>query len=102
MRTPRYNSRFPRVPNLVDERLRASLALRDDELTRIAQELGREPSVVELHAFDAQWSEHCSYKSSRVHLARLPTQSPDVILGPGQDAGLVRLGGSEGGDYGSV
>ncbi len=45
--------------------------------------------IVELHAFDAQWSEHCSYKSSRHHLKRLPTSGPDVVLGPGEDAGIA-------------
>jgi phosphoribosylformylglycinamidine synthase len=78
------------------------IGLSDDEIRLIAERLGREPTLVELHAFDAQWSEHCSYKSSRVHLARLPTESPDVILGPGQDAGIVRLGEWEGETYGIV
>ena len=78
------------------------IGLSDDELRLIAERLGREPTIVELHAFDAQWSEHCSYKSSRVHLARLPTKGPDVILGPGQDAGIVRLGEWNGETYGIV
>jgi phosphoribosylformylglycinamidine synthase subunit PurL len=90
------------VRNLVDERLRASLALRDDELTRIAQELGREPSVVELHAFDAQWSEHCSYKSSRHHLKSLPTSGADVVIGPGEDSGVLHLGEHDGERYAIV
>ncbi|MBV8066556.1 MAG: phosphoribosylformylglycinamidine synthase subunit PurL, partial [Candidatus Eremiobacteraeota bacterium] len=75
---------------------RANVALREDELQRIAQHLGREPSIVELHAFDAQWSEHCSYKSSRHHLSRLPTSGGSVVLGPGEDAGAVHLGAHEG------
>jgi len=66
--------------------------LRDDELQRIVQRLGREPSIVELHAFDAQWSEHCSYKSSRHHLKRLPSGGASVVLGPGEDAGALYLG----------
>jgi len=78
------------------------IGLSDDEIRLITERLGREPTLVEAHAFDAQWSEHCSYKSSRVHLARLPTESPDVILGPGQDAGIVRLGEWEGETYGIV
>jgi phosphoribosylformylglycinamidine synthase subunit PurL len=69
-----------------------NVALRDDELQRIAQRLGREPSFVELHAFDAQWSEHCSYKSSRHHLKRLPSSGGAVVLGPGEDAGALHLG----------
>jgi len=56
------------------------------------ERLGRQPSTVELHAFDAQWSEHCSYKSSRRHLKRLPTNGAGVVLGPGEDAGVLHLG----------
>jgi phosphoribosylformylglycinamidine synthase II len=81
---------------------RSGIALTIDELRRIAERLGRDPTIVEAHAFDAQWSEHCSYKSSRAFLSRLPTEGPDVILGPGQDAGIVRLGAWEGETYGIV
>ncbi|MBV8654725.1 MAG: phosphoribosylformylglycinamidine synthase subunit PurL [Candidatus Eremiobacteraeota bacterium] len=79
-----------------------NVALRQDELERISQQLGREPTIVELHAFDAQWSEHCSYKSSRHHLKKLPTTGPDVILGPGEDSGILRLGEHAGETYGVV
>jgi phosphoribosylformylglycinamidine synthase subunit PurL len=79
-----------------------NVALRDDELARITQRLGREPSIVELHAFDAQWSEHCSYKSSRHHLKRLPTAGPAVVLGPGEDAGALHLGEHAGKRYAIV
>jgi phosphoribosylformylglycinamidine synthase subunit PurL len=79
-----------------------SVALREDELERIAQRLGREPSVVELAAFDAQWSEHCSYKSSRHHLKRLPTSGSSVVLGPGEDAGILHLGIHDGERYAVV
>ncbi len=78
------------------------IALRVDELRAVAQKLGRNPTVVEAHAFDAQWSEHCSYKSSRVHLSKLPSSSPDVLLGPGEDAGIIRLGEFDGDVYGIV
>ncbi|HZV77186.1 MAG TPA: phosphoribosylformylglycinamidine synthase subunit PurL [Candidatus Babeliales bacterium] len=79
-----------------------NVALRDDEVRRIKQRLGREPSLVELHAFDAQWSEHCSYKSSRHHLAQLPTSGPAVVLGPGEDAGALHLGVHDGDRYALV
>jgi phosphoribosylformylglycinamidine synthase subunit PurL len=79
-----------------------NVALRDDELQRIVQRLGREPSIVELHAFDAQWSEHCSYKSSRHHLKRLPTSGAGVVLGPGEDAGALHLGVHAGDRYSIV
>jgi phosphoribosylformylglycinamidine synthase len=76
-----------------------NVALREDELERIAERLGRQPTVVELHAFDAQWSEHCSYKSSRHHLKKLPTSGPDVVLGPAEDSGILRLGEFDGDFY---
>jgi phosphoribosylformylglycinamidine synthase len=78
------------------------VALRSDELQLIEERLGREPSLVELHAFDAQWSEHCSYKSSRHHLKKLPTSGPDVVLGPAEDSGILHLGEHEGERYAVV
>ena len=78
------------------------LALSDDEIRRIGEHLGRVPSDTELFAFDAQWSEHCSYKSSREHLGKLPTTGPTVLLGVGEDAGIVRLGEWNGETYGIV
>jgi len=87
----------------LEDDLRArGIALRASEIRRIASELGRDPSVVEAHAFAAQWSEHCSYKSSRHYLRRLPTTGPTVVQGPQEDAGIVRLGSWEGRDYGVV
>lgn len=76
--------------------------MRPYELRRIAEGLGREPTTVELYAFDAQWSEHCSYKSSRHLLKQLPTTGPDVVLGPGEDAGILHLGEHNGERYGVV
>lgn len=76
--------------------------LREDELQRIAERLGRDPSVVELHAFDAAWSEHCSYKSSRQFLQQLPTSGARVLLGPGEDAGILHLGTHDGERYAVV
>jgi phosphoribosylformylglycinamidine synthase len=76
--------------------------LRDDELSRIAQRLGREPTQVELHAFDAAWSEHCSYKSSRRFLKQLPSTGMRVVLGPGEDAGVLHLGTHDGERYAVV
>ena len=81
---------------------RIGVALSDDELRRIAEHLGRVPTDTELFAFDAQWSEHCSYKSSREHLRKLPTEGPTVLLGVGEDAGVVRLGEWNGETYGIV
>lgn len=67
--------------------------LTDDEYNRIKQLLGREPSYTELGIFSVMWSEHCSYKSSRVHLRRLPTKAECVLQGPGENAGVVDIGG---------
>jgi len=63
-----------------------------EEFERITSLLGREPNLVELGIFSVMWSEHCSYKSSRVHLKRLPTTGERVIVPPGENAGVVALG----------
>src|SRR3546814_3960300 len=54
--------------------------------------MGREPNLTELGIFSVMWSEHCSYKSSRIHLKKLPTTGPQVICGPGENAGVVDIG----------
>jgi phosphoribosylformylglycinamidine synthase II len=64
-----------------------------DEYGKIKAILGRAPTMSELGVFSAMWSEHCSYKSSRVHLKRFPTHGPSVVVGPGENAGVVRLSG---------
>ncbi|MGB7284623.1 MAG: phosphoribosylformylglycinamidine synthase subunit PurL [Candidatus Acidiferrum sp.] len=63
-----------------------------DEYTRIQQILGRDPNITELGIFSVMWSEHCSYKSSKVHLKRLPTGGKLVVQGPGENAGVVDIG----------
>src|ERR1700755_2687794 len=63
-----------------------------EEYTKLLEIRGREPSMTELGVFSVMWSEHCSYKSSRVHLGRLPTTGPRVIQGPGENAGVVDIG----------
>src|SRR5574338_493747 len=70
----------------------AEHGLSDDEYARILKSLGREPNLVELGIFSVMWSEHCSYKSSRVHLKKLPTEAPWVIQGPGENAGVIDIG----------
>jgi phosphoribosylformylglycinamidine (FGAM) synthase-like enzyme len=66
--------------------------LTSEEYARIQSLLGREPSFTELGIFSVMWSEHCSYKSSRVHLKRLPTRSRRVLQGPGENAGIIDIG----------
>jgi phosphoribosylformylglycinamidine synthase subunit PurL len=76
----------------VDVRLAASHKLSSDEYGRIVETLKRTPTYTELGVFSVMWSEHCSYKSSRVHLRRLPTKGPRVLQGPGENAGVVDIG----------
>ena len=68
------------------------MALTDSERDDIRRILGREPNRLELAMFDVMWSEHCSYKSSRVHLKRLPTTGEHVLVGPGEGAGVIDVG----------
>jgi len=82
------NKPAPKItPDLVAEH-----GLSPDEYRLLAAVLGREPSLTELGIFSVMWSEHCSYKSSRVWLKKLPTKGPQVIQGPGENAGVVDLG----------
>ena len=67
------------------------LGLSDDELEAIVERLGRDPTYTELAMFSVMWSEHCSYKSSRVHLRKLPTDGPHIVVGPGEGAGVVEV-----------
>ena len=66
--------------------------LTEEEYRQILAHLGREPNAVELGVFSVMWSEHCSYKSSRVHLKRFPTEGERVVQGPGENAGAVDIG----------
>jgi phosphoribosylformylglycinamidine synthase len=70
----------------------AQHGLTADEYDRIRKSLGREPNLTELGLFSVMWSEHCSYKSSKIHLRTLPTQGPRVVQGPGENAGAVDIG----------
>ncbi len=75
-----------------EDPLHRQLGLTDDELAQIEATLGREPNRTELAMYSVMWSEHCSYKSSKIHLRTLPTEGPAVLVGPGQDAGAVDVG----------
>jgi phosphoribosylformylglycinamidine synthase II len=78
--------------NPVDPALLERHGLKPDEYERIVKSLGREPTITELGIFSVMWSEHCSYKSSRLHLRKLPTEGPRVLQGPGENAGAVDIG----------
>jgi len=76
----------------IDADLIAAHGLKPDEHERIVALIGRVPSFTELGIFSAMWNEHCSYKSSRLHLKKLPTKAPWVIKGPGENAGVIDIG----------
>jgi phosphoribosylformylglycinamidine synthase II len=73
----------------------AEHGLSPDEYERVLHALGREPNLTELGIFSVMWSEHCSYKSSRIHLKKLPTSAPWVICGPGENAGVIDIGDNQ-------
>ena len=82
---------IPNTPPITPE-LIAEHGLKPDEYQRILDLIGREPTLTELGIFSAMWNEHCSYKSSKVHLRTLPTKAPWVIQGPGENAGVIDIG----------
>ncbi|MFQ5893847.1 MAG: phosphoribosylformylglycinamidine synthase II, partial [Nitrospinota bacterium] len=78
----------PTTPEVI-----ADHGLTEEEYERIRELLGREPNHLELGIFSVMWSEHCSYKSSKVHLMKFPTDGPHILQGPGENAGIVDIGG---------
>lgn len=76
----------------IDEELLKRLKLTSDEYFRIVKLIGREPNEVELHMFSVMWSEHCCYKNSKVLLKEFPTKNKYVVIGPGENAGVIDLG----------
>lgn len=76
----------------VETPLHQALGMTDDEYSAVCDKLGREPNRTELAMYSVMWSEHCSYKSSKIHLRKLPTEGPQVLVGPGADAGVVDIG----------
>ncbi len=83
-----------RLDNLVDvtDEIAREHGLTDDEYQTVVAHMGRTPNMTELGVFSVMWSEHCSYKSSRKWLKQLPTQGPQVIQGPGENAGVIDIG----------
>src|SRR5256712_12416131 len=77
----------------VTPEIAAEHGLTAEEYARVKQILGREPNITELGIFSVMWSEHCSYKSSRIHLKKLPTRGKLVVQGPGENAGIIDIGG---------
>ena len=75
----------------VNEQIAIDHGLKSDEYKKICQLLKRTPNITELGIFSAMWNEHCSYKSSRLHLKKLPTKGKKVIQGPGENAGVIDI-----------
>src|SRR4051812_36482492 len=73
------------------DQLHRQLGMTDDELDAVRGELGRDPNELELAMYSVMWSEHCSYKSSKPYLGRLPTEAPWVLVGPGEGAGVIAI-----------
>ena len=84
-------SGFSREPT-VDAALAKGFGVTEDEYAGILKGMGRVPTYAEIGVFSVMYSEHCSYKSSRVHLGRLPTKGPRVVQGPGENAGIIDIG----------
>ena len=76
----------------ITPRIVAEHGFTPDEYERVVASMGRVPNMLELGIFSVMWSEHCSYKSSRIHLSKLPTKAPWVICGPGENAGVIDIG----------
>jgi phosphoribosylformylglycinamidine synthase II len=80
------------VTSATTEPIHRQLGMTDEEYQSVVEILGREPRPAELAMYSVMWSEHCSYKSSRKHLGRFPTEAPWVVVGPGENAGVVDIG----------
>src|SRR3990170_876874 len=74
-----------------DPAIHRDLGLTDSEFEAISSRLGRAPTFTELAMFSVMWSEHCSYKSSKIHLKTLPTEGPNILVGPGEGAGIIEV-----------
>jgi phosphoribosylformylglycinamidine synthase len=80
---------------MIDKTLLDRHNLTEDEYRLIVELIGKEPNLTELGIFSVMWSEHCGYKSSRVHLKKLPTEGERVVQGPGENAGVLDIGGGQ-------
>jgi phosphoribosylformylglycinamidine synthase II len=80
---------------MIDRTILDQHNLTEDEYRLIVELIGKEPNLTELGIFSVMWSEHCGYKSSRVHLKKLPTEGPHVVQGPGENAGVLDIGGGQ-------
>ena len=86
------NKRLDNLVDVTDDIARRTRPNADDEYKMIVDHMGRLPNMTELGVFSVMWSEHCSYKSSRKWLKKLPVDGPQVIQGPGENAGVIDIG----------
>ena len=89
----KYNE--PTAQEIQDSKIYATMGMTDDEYSKVKEILARQPNYTEIGLFSAMWSEHCSYKNSKVLLRRLPTNGLHVLQGPGEGAGVVDIGDKE-------
>lgn len=82
-------------PDQITDQIVADHGFTPDEYKKVLSIMGREPNLVELGIFSVMWSEHCSYKSTRIHLKKLPVEAPWVICGPGENAGVIDVGDND-------
>ena len=80
---------------IINDQIVEKHGLKAEEYNDIKKILNREPNLLELGIFSAMWNEHCSYKSSRIHLKKLPTKGKQVIQGPGENAGVIDIGDND-------
>ena len=92
MTHPRTHNKGPGEEPQVTVEMAVEHGLKPEEYEKILSLIGRVPTLTELGIFSAMWNEHCSYKSSKIHLKTLPTEGPQVICGPGENAGVVDIG----------
>ena len=88
-------SKFAEIKMKITNQIIENHGLKPDEYKKIQKLLKREPNLLELGIFSAMWNEHCSYKSSRIHLKKLPTKGKQVIQGPGENAGVIDIGDND-------
>src|SRR3954453_2649239 len=87
--------REPTPEQISEQRIYREMGLSDEEFEKVVQILGRKPNYTETGIFSVMWSEHCSYKNSKVVLRRFPTSGPRVLMGPGEGAGIVDIGDNQ-------
>lgn len=95
MTQQQLSAKEPTAEQIADQQIYKQFGVTDDEYAKICGFLGRKPNYVEIGVFSVMWSEHCSYKNSKVVLKKFPTTGPRVLMGPGEGAGIVDIGDNQ-------